>query len=207
MKRIVRLTESDLIRLVKRVINEQTEGLDSFLNEIKSKLDLSDELIEEIKSIFEKTECKKVSIENLRGAMGLALHNKLVLSPEIFKNNIPQALTIMFHELAHQYQFKKYGAEKMMEVYIGETSLNDGALAMSQYEAVADEFAIRKMRELKQKGLIDYTPSQVRKGYGNNPQPFMFKSMLEMIRNELKRNGATDIEKAAEYIYNMVKSQ
>jgi hypothetical protein len=170
-------------------------------------MNLSDELSEEIKSVFEKADCKKVSIENLRGPMGLALHNRLVLSPKIFEYGIPQALTIMFHELAHQYQFKKYGAEKMMEVYIGETSVDDGALAMSKYEAIADEFAIRKMRELKQKGLIDYQDSQVRKGYGNNPQPFMFKSMLEMIRNELKRNGATDIEKAAEYIYNMVKMQ
>lgn len=188
------------------IIQESTEGLETFLSELKSTLNLSDELIEEIKNIFEKTECKKVSLENLRGAMGLALHNKLVLSPEIFKFGTPQALTIMFHELAHQYQFKKYGAEKMMEVYIGETSLDDAALAISNYEAVADEFALRKIKELKNKGLIKYSDNQIMKGYGNNPKPSMFKTMIEMIRNQLKRNNATDIEKAAEYIYNMVKA-
>lgn len=205
MKKIVRLTEQDLVKLVKRVINEATEGLDEFMTELKSNFDLSDELTEEIKSIFKKADCKKVSFEGLNGAMGLALHNKLVLDPKVMKRGLPQALLIIFHELAHQYQFKKYGAEKMMEVYIGETSLDDGALAMSKYETVADEFGVRKLRELKNKGLIDYQPHQAIKGYGNNPSPALFKNMLDYIRKELKRGGADDIEKAAEYIYNMVK--
>lgn len=205
MKRIIRLTEQDLVRLVKKVINEATEGIDDFIEQLKSNFDLSDELVDEIKSIFEKTDCKKVSFEGLNGAMGLALHNKLILDPKILRTGLPRSLFIIFHELAHQYQFKKYGAEKMMEVYIGETSLDDGALAMSKYEAVADEFAVRKMRELKSKGLIDYKSYDIMKGYGNNPPPSLFKNMLDNVRKELKRGGADDIEKAAEYIYNMVK--
>ena len=188
-----------------KLLLEATEGLDSFIETLKQRMNLSDELAEEIKSVFEKADCKKVSFENLRGAMGLALHNKLVLDPKMFTFGVPQALTIMFHELAHQYQFKKYGAEKMMEVYIGETSLDDGALAMSKYEAVADEFAVRKMRELKQKGLIDYKQHEVMKGYGNNPPPSLFKNMLGMFRQQLKSSGADNVDKAAEYIYNMVK--
>ncbi len=34
MKKIVRLTESDLIRLVKRVINEQSETCDKTFNDL-----------------------------------------------------------------------------------------------------------------------------------------------------------------------------
>lgn len=189
----------------KRVINEATEGLDDFITMLKSGFNLSDELTEEIKLMFEKANCKKVSFEELDRAMGLSLHNKLVFNPQVLNERLPQALFIIFHELAHQYQFKKYGAKEMMDVYIGKTSLDHGALAMSQYEAVADEFAMRKLRQLKNRGLIDYQPHQARRAYGNNPSPRLFRTMLNNIRDALKSVGADNIEKAAEYIYNMAK--
>jgi len=194
------LTESQYTLLL-----EATEGLDEFLKTLKTELKLSDELIDEVKSIFEKTDCKKVSFEMLSGPDGLALHNKLVIDPQILKKYAPvQVLFIIFHELAHQYQFKKYGAEKMMGLYLNEVPLDDAAEAMAKYEAVADEFGVRKVRELKQKGLLDskYPPI---KGYGNNPTPSRFKYMLYTIRTELTRRGVDNIDKAAEYIYNMVK--
>jgi len=188
-----------------KLLLEATEGLDEFLETLKNELKLSDELIDEVKSIFEKTDCKKVSFENLSGPDGLALHNKLVINPQILKKYTPdQALFIIFHELAHQYQFKKYGAEKMMGLYLNKVPLDDAAEAMAKYEAVADEFGVRKVRELKQKGLLDskYPPI---KGYGNNPSASRFKYMLYTIRTELTRKGVDNIDKAAEYIYNMVK--
>jgi hypothetical protein len=207
MKRIIKLTESDLTKLVRRIILESTEGLDEFLETLKTELKLSDELIDEVKTIFEKTDCQKVSFEILSGADGLAVHNKLVINPQILKKYNPtQALFIIFHELAHQYQFKKYGAEKMMGLYLNEVPLDDAAEAMAKYEAVADEFGVRKVRELQQKGLLDSKHSPL-KGYGNNPSAFRFKYMLRTIRTELNRSGVDNIDKAAEYIYNMVKSK
>jgi hypothetical protein len=196
----IKITESQY-----KLLLEATEGLDEFLETLKNELKLSDELIDEVKSIFEKTDCKKVSFEILSGPDGLALHNKLVINPQILKKYTPvQALFIIFHELAHQYQFKKYGAEKMMGLYLNEITLDDAAEAMAKYEAVADEFGVRKVRELKQKGLIDSKHPPL-KGYGNNPSPSRFKYMLHTIRTELTRSGVDNIDKAAEYIYNMVK--
>jgi hypothetical protein len=92
----------------------------------------------------------------------------------------------------------------MMGLYLNEVPLDDAAEAMAKYEAVADEFGVRKVRELNQKGLLDskYPPL---KGYGNNPTPSRFKYMLYTIRTELTRKGVDNIDKAAEYIYNMVK--
>jgi hypothetical protein len=190
-----------------KLLLEATEGLDEFLETLKNELKLSDKLIDEVKSIFEKTDCKKVSLEMLSGPDGLALHNKLVINPQIFKKYNPtQALFIIFHELAHQYQFKKYGAEKMMGLYLNEVPLDDAAEAMAKYEAVADEFGVRKVRELNQKGLLDSKHPPL-KGYGNNPSASRFKYMLHIIRTELTRKGVDNIDKAAEYIYNMVKSK
>ncbi len=34
MKRVIRLTESDLERIVKRIITESTEGVDAFIDKI-----------------------------------------------------------------------------------------------------------------------------------------------------------------------------
>jgi len=204
MKRIIRLTELDLTKLVRRVILESTEGLDEFIETLKNKFNLSDELIDEVKLIFEKTDCKKVSFESLRGPKGLALHTKLVISTDVFSDRPIQALFIIFHELAHQYQFKKYGAEKMMGLYLNEIPLDEAAESMAKYEMVADEFAIRKVRELQQKGLLNKNHTPL-KGYGNNPSASRFKSMIEMMRTQLNRSGVDNIDKAAEYIYNMVK--
>jgi hypothetical protein len=196
-----------------KLLLEATEGLDEFLETLKNELKLSDELIDEVKSIFEKTDCKKVSFENLSGPMGLALHNKLVINIIVLdtkymsiygRNAITQTLFIIFHELAHQYQFKKYGEEKMMGLYLNEIPLDEAAESMAKYEAVADEFAIRKVRELQQKKLLPMDV-KARKGYGNYPSPQIFKGMLEKIRTELTRSGVDNIDKAAEYIYNMVK--
>ena len=89
-----------------KLILEATEGLDEFLETLKNELKLSDELIDEVKTIFEKTDCQKVSFEILSGADGLAVHNKLVINSQILKKYNPtQALFIIFHELAHKYQF------------------------------------------------------------------------------------------------------
>ena len=46
MKKVVRLTESDLIGLVKRVINEETSGLGDFVETLKSRYNMSDELVD-----------------------------------------------------------------------------------------------------------------------------------------------------------------
>jgi hypothetical protein len=187
-----------------KLLLEATEGLNEFLETLKNNFDLGDELIDEVKSIFEKADCKKVSFESLMGPMGLALHNKLVISNKVLRDRPIQALFIIFHELAHQYQFKKYGGEKMMGLYLNEIPLDEAAEAMAKYEAVADEFGIRKVRELQQKGLLNKNQTPI-KGYGNNPSPKQFKSMLEMFRTQLTRSGIDNIDKAAEYIYNMVK--
>lgn len=187
-----------------KLLLEETEGLDNFLETLKNNFDLSEELIDEIKLIFEKADCKKVSFEQLNSPMGLALHNKLVLNTRILNIGLIQSLFIIFHELAHQYQFKKYGADKMIGIYIDDIDINDAAIDMSKYEAVADEFAMRKVRELQQKGLLNKNQTPI-KGYGNNPPPSRFKTMLEMIRTQLKRSGVDNIDDAAEYIYNMVK--
>ena len=49
MKKIVRLTETDLVKIVKRVISEKKDSVDDFLKRYTTKYPLYDELEEYIK--------------------------------------------------------------------------------------------------------------------------------------------------------------
>ena len=49
MKKIVKLTETDLIRIVKRVISEERDSVDNFLKKYTTKYPLYDELEDYIK--------------------------------------------------------------------------------------------------------------------------------------------------------------
>ena len=187
-----------------KLLLETTEGLDEFIDTLKNKFNLSDELVDEIKLIFEKSDCKKVLFEPLLHGLGMASYNRLIINTKLLERTLPFVLFVIFHELAHQYQFKKYGAEKMAGIYFNDVPLDEAANDMVKYEAVADEFAVRKIRELQKKGLIEKNFKPI-KGYTNNPTPQMFKSMLSMYRNQFKKSGIDNIDKAAEYMYNMVK--
>jgi hypothetical protein len=192
--------------LIRRVLMEQTEGLNPFILTLRNKFNLSDELVQQIEMIFEKTDCKQVSFENLKGPLGLALPDKLVINNNVLNMNMVTSLFIIFHELAHQYQFKKYGKEKMMGIYLDQISVEEGAELMRNMESVADEFAVRKLRELKQMNLLDYKDSEVRRGYGMNPTKQMFMGMITQYKNEIKKRNITDVDGVSTFFYNSVKS-
>lgn len=185
---------------------EQTEGLNPFILTLRNKFNLSDELVQQIEMIFEKTDCKQVSFENLKGPLGLALPDKLVINNNVLNMNMVTSLFIIFHELAHQYQFKKYGKEKMMGIYLDQISVEEGAELMRNMESVADEFAVRKLRELKQMNFLDYKDSEVRRGYGMNPTKQMFMGMITQYKNEIKKRNITDVDGVSTFFYNSVKS-
>jgi len=205
MKKIVKLTESDLMNIVKRVIKEEyTEGSDEFIDTIVKKYNISDDLKNEILRSLEQSQCRKISFGNIKGAGGLSLWDGVVINPMNLNFSLGKFLFILFHELAHQYQFKKYGIEKMMEIYNQEMNIMDAGKFMHDVEKVADEFGLKKMNSLKRKGIVDFSNYDVKKGYENST-PQQFVQMIQYFRNELVKNNITDPKKISEFIYNMVK--
>jgi hypothetical protein len=204
MKKVVKLTENDLMKIVRRVIKEQTEGESEVIKVLDNKYGLSDELKQEISNALKSSECKNVSFQRLKGAAGLALWNRLVLNPDILNYGLSKVLFVLFHEMAHQYQYKKYGKDKMMEYYNEEISLSDAAKFLQNTEKVADEFAVRKLKSLERKGLIRLNDNDIQKGYENMTMS-QFESLISYFRNQLKQNNITGSEKISEFLYNMVK--
>jgi hypothetical protein len=205
MKKTIRLTESELVLLVKRIINESAEGADGLIDNLKNKYNISDELKEEILRTIDQSGCKKIVLEPIK-ADGVCMYNRLVLNDKNFNRTLGRFLFILFHELAHQFQFKKYGMEKMMELYTDKISIDEAGQFMFDVEKVADEFASRKMSALKRKGLVDFNKSDVAPGYILY-QPSHFNFMIKSFRDELKRTGKKTPEEITEYLYNMIKIQ
>lgn len=190
---------------IRRILKEETEGISSFLNELSDAFNISDELKDDVVKFIENSECKKIEFSNFKiPVLGLALHDVVLISKQVLTNNLELVLFVIFHEIAHQYQFKKYGEDIMYNCYIGEVSNEEAAKFMKHTEEVADEFAARKIRQLQTKDLINksFRPPQV---YKNLPIQ-QVSMMVQQHKNQMRRMNINSPEKVSEYFYNMVKS-
>jgi hypothetical protein len=185
---------------------EETDGITIFLNKIQSHYDISDSLYSEILDFIEESGCKKIEFAKFNyPALGLALHNGVLINSNMIGGDLNVLIFVVFHEVAHQFQFKKYGDEIMYGVYSGDVSIDEAAKFMKLAEEVADEFAMRKIRELQKKGLIN-------KNYmANSPYRNIsvqsIKSMIIGFRGELESKNMTSPNDISKYFYNMVKSK
>ena len=195
-----------LIEIFKTLINEETDGITIFLNKIQSEYDISDSLYVEMLDFIEESGCKKIEFAKFNyPALGLALHNGVLINSNMIGDNLSFLIFVIFHEVAHQFQFKKYGDKIMYGVYSGDVSIDEAAKFMKQTEEVADEFAMRKIRELQKKGLIDDN-YRANSPY-RNISVQSIKSMIIRFRDDLKSKNITSPNDISKYFYNMVKSK
>jgi hypothetical protein len=195
----------NLQETIRRILKEETEGINLFMNQIESKFQISDELRDFLIDFINRSDCKNIEFANFKmGVLGIALHTGVLINKNILNSNLESLLFVIFHEIAHQYQFKKYGEDKMYECYIGELSIDDAARFMKNTEEVADDFAARKIREIQKKDLIrkSYIPPSM---YKNVPIT-QIKSMVNNYIEQMKSKNITTPDKVSEYFYNMVKS-
>jgi len=190
---------------IKRIIKEETERVDGFLGEISSVHTMSDELRDFVKNFINDSNCERIDFANFKmaGAMGVAIKSGVLINKIALKRSLPFLLFLIFHEIAHQYQFKKYG-NIMYKCYIGDISEMEAAEFMKHTEEVADDFASRKIRELQKLNLIDnFNPVQIHR---NLPIQQVLM-MVSRYREDMRMNNIDTPEKVSEYFYNIVKSE
>jgi hypothetical protein len=202
-KKTIHIKESTKKEL--RILKENTKRLDPFIDEILSVHKMSNELIDFIKKFIEESNCKRIDFSKFKmGVMGVALETGVLINRTALNQSLPFLLFLIFHEITHQYQFKKYGDKVMYDCYIGNVSEIEGAEFMKHTEEVADDLASRKIRELQKLGLIgEYTPMQM---YKNLPIE-QIKMMVNHFRNEMRIKNIQSPKKVSEYFYNIVKSE
>jgi hypothetical protein len=89
--------------------NNVVSGIEVFLKNLITAYPSLENHIDIIKKFIEKSGCKKISIRPFKiGALGMSLSNGVVLNPtSVYAKSIEHTLYVLFHEIAHQYQYKK----------------------------------------------------------------------------------------------------
>ena len=188
-----------------RLLTEETSGIDDVIEQILQKFPQLEPHINRIKNDIEKSGCQNIEFANIKssGILGMALHDKLVLSPRVLNNSLDEFIFILFHEIGHEYQFKKYGAQKMLDIYFGEISDEEGARFLKKTEDVADEFGIRKVREYFKLGILGKNSLSIH-GQHKNISMGMYVQQVKQIKHMIKSEGFTTAEEASEFMYNFM---
>jgi hypothetical protein len=202
------LNESQYLKL----LNEETGGLDSFIDQMVNRFPHLDDYRDVIKRNIENSKCQNISFEPMTFSSGLALHNKVIINVALlgggtnkFKPSISGLMYVIFHEIAHQHQYNKYSKELIYDMYTGEIE-TEGALKFLKYiENVADQFSMRKCRELQKIGAIPADEVVVEVGGYDKYTDKMFENYLNMLKDKIQKSGLTDPEDISELIYNMIK--
>jgi hypothetical protein len=191
------------------ILLEKTNGLDSLLSDIVYSYPETKKYIDTISQFITNSGCRNITVERLpTGIKGLALHDKVVLNTSVFNDrlSLPDFLFVLFHEVAHQYQYKKYGEEKMYEVYTGDISLENASQWMKETEIVADEFSTRKLRQFVKLGLI--SPNvRLQKGFYKMIPNKSLEKLISEVRKLVRDKNVTTKEGISELFYNMIKNK
>jgi hypothetical protein len=190
---------------IKRVLREETQGIEQFLIQVMETYPETEGFIDNIESFIKNSNCKKIEVAMFKyPALGLAVHNGVLFNEVIFKQQLPDFLFIIFHEIAHQYQYKKYGDEKMYEFYLDETDVKEAAIAMKKIEIIADEFANRKVREFVKLGFINVPNRKTLSMYKDIPLNH-FERLISQTKDTIRSKNVSSFDEIADIFYNMIK--
>jgi hypothetical protein len=160
-----------------------------------------------IENFIKKSGCEKIEFDyfKIKEASGLSLHDGILLNKFILGLKYPMFLYVLFHEIAHQYQFKKYGIEKMYKIYTNEISINEAIEFMKYLENIADDFALRKLREMVKLNYLSKYDIQDIKPVHKEVELSHFDKLNNMMREKVKEKNITDPIKVGEIFYNWLK--
>lgn len=186
-----------------QILRESVEGFDEFKNLALNSYPEIIEYWDVIEKFIRESECKKIEIAPLKMGIAVSLTNGVIFNTNIFKLPITEFLFTIFHEIAHQYQYKKYGIEKMTNFYSDDLPIEDAAKFMRDTEIVADDLATRKLREIQKYGYLQNL--NIPKGYYKLAPLSQFEKLIENIKSALPNLKNADPEKRNEILYNWIK--
>ena len=193
------LTESQ-----KSLILEQ-EGFDEFLSKLSEKKPDSVYVMEFLSDFIKKSGCQRIEFKLFNNQYhGVSLHDRVLINEIVLKNNLTYILYVIFHEIAHQYQYKKYGIDKMYGMYSGDISISEGAKWLKNVVEIADDCAFRKIRELMKKtDKIKFNYESLRKNY-DNINLSIYEQIINHVISIIKKGDYKNKIDISEIIYNNV---
>ena len=189
----------------RRLDNEKVKGLDTFLSKLHIAFkDIPVDLLLDVKEFIENSRCQEIRFEPLNGALGIALTDVCIISTHALTASLQNALYIIFHEVAHHFQYTKHGERFVEELYFDRMNIDKAVDFLLKTEITADRYAINKVKQL----FSIYFPNKpvlIKSLYKSQSREYI-KNHLLAIRNVVKKQGLTTGEEVNQLIYNSVKA-
>lgn len=187
--------------VVSKLLNEATEGVEEFMDTLVGTYPELGEHRDTIQRFIEDSGCKRINFESLI-SLGAALSSGVLINTSVLRGTKEQALYTIFHEAAHQYQYKKYGS-KIDDLFINDSDVVEASKFLKMIENVADRYSIMKIKQLADAGILD--PGKiVTKGIYSSLSLDFFVSYLRRFRKELKERGITSTQGVSKALYDYI---
>jgi len=183
----------------------------AYRNELRSALlkklpnEIALSLCSDIESEIDKMDVP-YSFENLTGAVGIALGEGAVISKAILDSTPQNILFVLFHELAHFYQYMKYGYDFALSVYLAdENEIDEKCDFLMNIEKTADKFGLMKARHYMNKYNLPESGLTMT-GYSNVSKSYV-KQYLKFVKDKIKHipKDKIDIDQINNIIYAIIK--
>lgn len=179
------------------------QGLDQLIQNIKNRHpNISNNLINKIEEFIINSDIKRIQIAPLQMALGASLLDRVIINSSVFHNNLPTILYVIFHEIAHQYQYKKHGFANMFKYFQDDLNIRDAVKILRKGEVIADNYAIRKLQRLKLDG--ENIDTSILRSYYKAMSDSTLANYISMVKKTLKGENAKDPKHISNTLYNLV---
>lgn len=157
-----------------------------------------EEILDEIISDIKKSPTPKISLTTRGLFCGMSLTDNVILSKSIFNYQLYNFIFVLFHEIAHQYQYKKYGKNLLYDLTTKD--IDDGILdKLIKIEQVADRFGESMVNKYSSK--FNIPKNKISSPYSNIEQgKNSYRKLILTIQEEIKKGNITCVEQMESFM-------
>jgi hypothetical protein len=155
-------------------------------------------LQKDIEKFISSSGCKSFKFLPLKSTTGgISAPDYCIISSNLDYLPLNIYLYIILHEIAHQFQYKKYGKDVALSVY-DSTPISESLDKLLFLESQADRLAIFKLKQLNKKHNLNLEIPPYR--YLGMKDTSKLKRYIEETKKEVSSAKLTDIESINNYI-------
>lgn len=179
--------------------------METFLNTLKDRIYLNNNVFKDLEKFIINSGCLSIRFDYLSlKALGISKPDECILSYKILDLPIDYMLYVLLHEIGHQYQYKKYGKNVVLDVYMNETTIDNAIKKLLYFEQSADRLAIKKLNQIINDNKINIKVG-ITPRYLNINNFDYIRNYIETIRMEVTSKNYTTIESINDYLHNRIK--
>jgi len=185
--------------------DENVKGLGEFLYQLTEKHPSLIPHLALVRDFIIRSGCPEIKIMPLRMGLGASLKNFVLISPVLLNSPLEFCLYGLFHEIAHQYQYKKYG-DQISKIFLTDKNMEKNAMFLRKIELGADSYALKKCRDLARQGVLD--GGKIRNaGVYSSFEEKDFKKYLKSFRKVIKLHNISDVSEMDDIFYEYITGE